>query len=190
MLSLINPDLIVLLKACGKEVDRLVVLFAQKCYLSYNREFKTPSGQVVTQVVPVVSHEQVTQHFLQLEKGISGERLIFERELLADIIIHKFKDGWELEAEKVVMDELKFEYDSQDLRDLNMRKGDVSKLLTLQHRNRQKQILRKIREVHGKGKFDVTRKRGRDDGDYDRNARANNVIYILDSPYLNEKKKV
>ncbi len=29
-----NPDLILFLKACGKEVDRLVVLFAQKCYLS------------------------------------------------------------------------------------------------------------------------------------------------------------
>jgi hypothetical protein len=82
------------------------------------------------------------------------------------------------------MKTLCYEYECFDLKELKKRKGDVAKLLTLQHRNRMKEMLRKIRLVHQNGEFDITRKRGRDDGEYDRNARANNIIYILDSPYV------
>jgi len=185
-----NPDYIKFMAACGKEVDKMIVQLAKDNYLSYTRTLQPRSGGEVEQVIPVMHQKHIALHFIQLEKGITGERLTNERKLLADIILNPFKDGWEFEHEKIVMDEQNYEYSTDNLEDLNMRKGDVAKILTDQHRNRRKEILRKIRKVHGKKTFDITRKRGRDDGLYDRNARGNNKFYIIDSPYMNEKTKV
>jgi len=177
-----DPLYIKFLNECGRVVDGIIVRIAVSMNLCHIREVKS-RAETFQQRVQCISHQDVARHFTQLDVGMDRKTLEDERKKLVDILLTYFRHGWELEYEKVVLNRLGYEYDNHNLKELNMRKGDVSKLLTAKHRDRVKEILRKIREVHGKGKFDITRKRGVNDGDYDRRAREKNVIYMLDNPY-------
>jgi hypothetical protein len=178
------PTFIKFRDECRRVIDAIIVRLANDMNLCYTRDVKTRTGKVVKEVVPVVKQSDIARHYTQLDINIDGDSLVEEQNMLIDILLTYFREGWEHTWEKTVMKTLCYEYESYDLKELNKRKGDVAKLLTLQHRNRMKEMLRKIRLVHQNGEFDITRKRGRDDGEYDRNARANNIIYILDSPYV------
>ncbi len=120
------------------KVDVIAVRLAASKNHCYFWEAKTRTKETVKELVlvPCVTNQEIAKHLTQLDIAIDGEVLLEEMNVLIAILLTDFRDGWELEYEKVALNSLRYEYKSNNLNDLKLRKGDVSKDLTLKHRDR------------------------------------------------------
>lgn len=132
------------------EVKGLFVISALKRGITYTQVIQSNDGKQCLRTMHVNKASDIALSFCQISSMNLYNNLKFYQDKLYDVLYEDFGKNWDTKIEKKVMEDLGYSYNANSkFIDIEIRKGDVAKLITTKYREEKAYIMSKIEAVHG-----------------------------------------